>query len=185
MGNNLHALIVEMLRLINKTNMKKIISIFIVLTVIISSCSISPEKKAQKAIKDYLQKNLNDAKSYESVEFSLLCKDETTIKNTKFGKELDNLEFDCYADSLGMIDSKKEKDYQMLTFYKTKFKNDKLKYSNTLDQYRDSIKNFKSEFVGYLMTHKYRAKNKMGGYILESALFIMDKNFNIKEVFPN
>ena len=35
-------------------------------------CNNSNEKKAQKLIKEYLSKNLNDASSYESVEFSKL-----------------------------------------------------------------------------------------------------------------
>ena len=44
----------------------------------------SNENKAQKLIEDYLSKNLNDASSYESIEFSEL---DSTFSNFYFSQE--------------------------------------------------------------------------------------------------
>ena len=37
------------------------------------------------------------------------------------------------------------------------------------------IKNFKPKFLGYKMTHKFRAKNKVGGTSIDDKVFYFDK----------
>jgi len=80
--------------------MKNVLSILII-GFIFFACTKSPEQKAQIAIKEYLKKNLNDAKSYEPVEFGNLIYDSTVFIETKKGKELDDFMKYCkeYTDT--------------------------------------------------------------------------------------
>lgn len=154
--------------------MKKLINLvlLVVFSTIIVSCT-SPEKKAQKAIKDYLQANLNDAKSYESVEFGKLITDSTEFYAPLYDYAIeesayksDSLLYDEFhdnSDKAKMLESENQLNEKKKEFEKAKA-------------------NFKSELI-YKMSHKYRAKNKLGAVILEENTFIIDKDFNKAERF--
>lgn len=153
--------------------MKKLIFVFVVLLALISSCSKTPEQKAQQSIKDYLQKNLNDAKSYESVEFGTLLFDSTSYDDTEAGKIFKEIEYKYEYDSIvSGISNELQKE----------FIESKQKYEDAKVNYDTELLKFKPEFKGYTIRHKYRGKNKMGGVVLESKYFIMDKEFKIIRV---
>ncbi|MCK9401642.1 MAG: hypothetical protein M0Q51_16860 [Bacteroidales bacterium] len=84
--------------------MKKITFLLLSIAIIGIGCTLSPEKKAQKGIKEYLQKNLDDAKSYEGIEFSNLLNDYTKFEDTPIGKTLSSAKSDYLMDSLGIDD---------------------------------------------------------------------------------
>ncbi|MEI6695532.1 MAG: hypothetical protein WCO13_05645 [Bacteroidota bacterium] len=148
--------------------MKKII-LLIALSAIIISCSESSDKKAQRAIKDYLQKNLNDAKSYESVDFGKLISDSTKFDDDLYNSGIkfseSNFEFfsSVYNESQNPDDKIRMTEAEKEVIEKKK-------------EYEQAKSNFKSELI-YKMTHKYRAKNKFGAIVLEETLFVIDKDF--------
>jgi len=164
--------------------MKNILLFLITLAIIGIGCTLSPEKKAQKAIKEYVKKNLDDPKSYESIEFSELLNDSTDFKDIPLGKKLsDSLshtKFDYELDSLGIIDCLNS-DYPkgVLEMNERSIKVTRKKYFDTQRAYTEEIKNFKSEFKGYIMDHTFRAKNGFGGYVKESHWFYLDKDFRV------
>jgi hypothetical protein len=148
--------------------MKKSILFFVFLSAIFASCSKTPEQKAQQSVKDYLQKNLNDAKSYESVEFSNFRSDSTSYYDTAKDDVFDSIRSKYESDSLFRDINV---DYQN-TFIETK-----KRYEAAEIQHNSNVSKFKPEFKGYIINHKYRAKNKMGAVVLDENCFIMDKNF--------
>jgi hypothetical protein len=167
--------------------MKKTTLILIALAIGGSGCTLSPEKKAQEAIKEYLVKNLDDAKSYESIEFSALLNDYTKFEDTLLGKKLsdslNHYRLRYRLDSTGIENCKKEdcqKGY--LNYLKESIKLTKQKYIEAQTAYDKEKPNFKSEFRGFIISHTYRAKNKFGGYVKESHWFYLDKDFHVYQV---
>ena len=68
-------------------HMKKIVLLFVLVSLLFTftNCKKTADEKAQLCIKEYLEKNLNDIKSYESIEF------------TKLQLTLDKNGDDCYT----------------------------------------------------------------------------------------
>jgi hypothetical protein len=65
---------------------------------------------------------------------------------------------------------------------------DSIKIYNQIEEeseklYREKEKNYKGEFIGWKMTHKYRAKNGFGAKILGTSTFTFNKDITeIKNV---
>lgn len=141
----------------------------IILTLV--SCN-SNEKKAQKLIKDYLSKNLNDASSYESVEFSKL---DSTFSAFYFSPEGEKLtarqEFaDKRAFELKLEDILEENASIQ----------DSIKIYKQIEEgskrlYEEKEQSYVGEFNGWRMKHKYRAKNGIGAIILGTTNFTLNK----------
>lgn len=154
--------------------MKKVLFVSIA-ALLVCGCS-TPEKSAQKLIKDYLAANLNDAKSYEGVEFGTLDSVFTTLKDTpyyryksKFDYFINEAQF--ATNMLGITYSKKESKE-----YEEKFNtsiSEAEKYSQMADSVADA---FVPEFKGWQMTHKYRAKNGVGALNISTAMVQFDKD---------
>jgi hypothetical protein len=168
--------------------MKHIILILITLALIGTGCTLTTEEKAQKGIKDYLQRTLDDPKSYESNEFGLLLMDSTDFKETPLGNKLNDTliiaEFNYKADSIGIEDCKtNDCSKELINHYKKSIKISKQRYFTAKAAYDREITGFKSEFKGYIMKHTFRAKNGFGAYVKESAYFYLDKDFQVYKVF--
>ena len=139
--------------------MKKIALICIV--VVFAACG-SPEKTAQKLVKDYLKENLKDPSSYQSIEFGSLDTLYTSVaadtEYTDLVKEAtENLQKALYSDHgsgwaiIGM---------------KLKEKSDSIE------------RNFVPTFKGWKMAHKYRAKNGFGALDLSTDIFCFNKELS-------
>ena len=160
--------------------MKKIVYVLIAgLTLILVACN-SNEKNAKKLIKDYLNKNLNDASSYEPVEFSKL---DSTFSNFYFSSEGEKLTNQKeFAHNRAF-----ELQIEDVLGNNTKIQ-DSIKIYNQIEEeseklYREKEKNYKGEFIGWKMTHKYRAKNGLGAKILGTSTFTFNKDITeIKNV---
>lgn len=164
------------------------ISIFLLSAILFFSCSTSPQEKAEAAIKEYLSKNLNDAKSYESVEFGKLdsvftsCEDLQDYKDTMaLHKEAEVFIPQSKEKIKSLIDENKA----LSSTFEFKESISKMKAIIREMEIRDSMAvaylenikhNFKPEFVGFDLVHKYRAKNAMGALILKTDTFKFDKN---------
>jgi len=161
--------------------MKNIIGLSLIsLTLIFASCS-SNENKAQKLIKQYLSENLNDASSYESVEFSGLDSLFSSYMSTPEGEELWKKggmigTFHERASELE-IELITEKKPETIAIYEDSIKIYKQLATEYETKYNENEKAYKGNFTGWQMTHKYRAKNKLGATVLESTLFNLDKEF--------
>lgn len=152
--------------------MKKLVYLSIVgFALIFVACNVN-DKKAEKLIKDYLSKNLNDASSYEPVEFSEL---DSTFSNFYFSPEGQELiEKQDFAHNrafeLKMEDILEENPEIQ----------DSIRIYNQIEEeskrlYEQKEKNYKGEFNGWKMSHKYRAKNGFGATILGVTKFTFNK----------
>jgi hypothetical protein len=152
--------------------MKKLFYLSMVsLVLTLVSCN-SNEKKAQKLIKEYLSKNLNDVASYESVEFSKLDSTVSLFYFSSEGEELTKKQdaANNRAFELGIEDVLEENPsiQDSIKIYKQIEEECKIMYEK-------KEKEFKGEFNGWRMSHKYRAKNGLGATILNTTDFRFNK----------
>ena len=179
--------------------MKKVIFILLtLLSILITSCSQTNESKAKKIIKEYFKETLDDYDSYSPVSFS-----EITMAKTKWElpKELEP-ELEKLAkiakkinnSGYGNINTTSDADYHIqsvdeyLEIISKKESNDKkvnkvkewkvlwLEFKHYQDKINASKNNFQPEFIGWKMTHKFRAKNRVGGNELNEIEFQFDKD---------
>ncbi|RYZ61455.1 MAG: hypothetical protein EOO14_05005 [Chitinophagaceae bacterium] len=127
------------------------------------SCSSEPKDKVAESIKDYMNKNLNDAKSYEAVETSKPDSFYYSYFQTSEG-QVAKVEISTYVESNANPDD---------LLYEV-FQDEKKKRDSILDIERKSYR-----WYGWKVFHKYRAKNKFGAMVLQSDSFYLDKNFNV------
>lgn len=179
--------------------MKKCITVFLIASALLCSCSQSPQKKAEKLVNNYLMENLHDPSSYESIEYSAL----DSIYNIEQNK-IDALKYyekqliERYSDTtiisnvLRSISSNNKEAYKIYTSNLSKEKKQYIANIPTKDtvlihQIADSIfsifrlidKETKSLqlnpiFYGYSIEHTYRAKNKLGAKVLDTDIFYLD-----------
>lgn len=159
--------------------MKKIIlSCTVLLTLL--SCSKSPEAQAEENIKNYITQKLDDPKSYESVSFGKLDNYTAELKDdpefiklyTEFDKA-SKLEVDAYAQTLENTDN--ERIVQLSSeIYKSRQDSAKI----ALDAVQKYKANYKPGEM-FKMSHKFRAKNKMGALVLDSCQAILNKDLSV------
>jgi hypothetical protein len=156
-------------------------ALIITVVLLLFSCS-SPEKKAQKAIKEELRLTLNDFKSYEPVQFGKL---ETASSNYTDLPEIKNyldktdafLEtYKEYNDKADIYDSDYSRDkYWVYRKMATELL-DSAKY------YSDKVQTIKLHFVpetiGWQMTHSFRAKSLGGNLGIHHYLFVLNKDLS-------
>ncbi len=156
-----------------KQVMKKIIYLSLLMVALTLVGCNSNENKAQKLIKDYLSKNLNDASSYESIEFSEL---DSTFSNFYFsqeGKELAEKQDFAHnrAFELTMEDILEENPLiqDSIRIYKQI-------EADCKNEYDAKALTYVGDFNGWKMSHKYRAKNALGAIIINTTRFTFDKD---------
>jgi len=162
--------------------MKKIIYLSLVISVFtLVSCN-SNEKKAKKLIKDYLSKNLNDASSYEPVEFSKLDSTFSSFYFSSEGQKLTEKEEFAHnrAFDLSIEDVLEEnpKIQDSIRIYKQIEETSK-------KAYEEKELTYVGEFNGWKMTHKYRAKNGLGAMILGTTNYTFDKELTVVKSASN
>ena len=179
--------------------MKKVTSIlFALLSILITSCSQTNESKAKKIIKEYFKETLDDYDSYSPVSSSEITMAKTKWKLPKeLEPELEKLEEiaeKINRSGFGNIDITSDaddiiKDLDEISEYSYKKKLDKsrikkienwkalwLEFKHYQDIIYTSKNSFQPEFIGWKMTHKFRAKNRMGGNELNEIEFQFDKD---------
>ena len=156
---------------------------FVIFVLMLLSCTQSPEKKAQKAVTTYLQQNLDDWKSYESISYSsidslmtnfeddhkiLLSDSSSTIRILNASIELRDFYISIY-DIEGANKVKKECDSVYIKI-------------NIIDSLLLKCrKSWESSFAGYSIKHKFRAKNKIGNSQLHEVYFQVNSDFTSVE----
>lgn len=158
------------------------VKLFILISILLTVGCASPEKKAQKLIKDNLITNMNDPKSYESVSFESLDSSFTDIETDPQMNAL-------FEKSQYFLREAKEKEaeYESIYVYDQQTISEKRKISDewgaaldSANYYSDEMKeyhrNFKSVFNGWKMSHTFRGKNSFGATIKNTSVFYFDKD---------
>ena len=162
------------------------IGVFILaLIIILGSCS-SPEGKAKKAIKEKLKVTLHDFKSYEPVEFGTLdslfsdvtSSSEYEVLKSKYEAWIRQAEKEYKADQEEIqkaIYDGNTSHIPIINEYSLvpRCKDSAHVYAVKMQTFEDS---FKPRFIGWSMTHLYRAKNLTGNYRLANESFYFDKD---------
>lgn len=159
--------------------MKRILIAFIIL-VLFYSCSQTPEQKAQKVITNYLQKNIDDWKSYESIEFgnldssySLFDEDyKIIITDSVNSSKIFNAQMELFN---FYLDEHETSEAQKVLLVCDSVARESKRADSLLITAR---KEWKSIFNGWHLMHKYRAKNLNGNYKLHNVHFEISKDFS-------
>ena len=181
--------------------MKKVILLFVLLPILIASCEQTKEAKAEKVIKKYLKETMDDYASYSPVSFSELTMVKTewelpkelepefkklveiAEKINKTGYSINTtsdanyyLKDFIYPEEDYVRHIKEEKKKKETLSRRSKQKALWLEFKHYQDIIYASKKSFQPEFIGWKMTHKFRAKNRMGGTELNKVEFRFDKD---------
>lgn len=162
-------------------------SLFIITVIaILASCSSSNEDKAKALIKEYMKENLKDPSSYEPVSYSQLDSLFFPYIDTEEGGKLKELggmtgtyhkkAFDL---ELASITAKTRAERELLEDSANYFKRESEKYELL---FKEKDKEYKGEFIGWIMGHEYRAKNSFGALDLDTKDFYFDKE--VTEIVP-
>ena len=182
-----------------QTVMKKVIFILLtLLSILITSCSQTNESKAKKVIKEYFKETLDDYDSYTPMNYSEL---NMAMTEWKFPKELEpelikltevtkkiNQQFghtikttsdaDYHIERINKYTGEEYKKHTTEEF-RNRLEKEKilwLEFKHYQDKINASKNSFQPEFIGWKMTHKFRAKNRMGGNELNEIEFQFDKD---------
>lgn len=172
--------------------------IFALLLILITSCEQTKEAKAERAIKKYFKETLDDYDSYSPVAFSEMkiakSKWEMTEEMCPELEKLIEITEEIRAGYFSDIKITSDADYylkrvEILLEEDPRMPLDKetikrieswkpllLEFKHYQDTIYASKKNFQPEFIGWKMTHKFRAKNRMGGTELNELEFQFDKD---------
>jgi len=144
--------------------MKSLSITIVVIILIFASCSTTPVEKAKHTLKSYLDTTLNDAKSYESVSWGEL---EKLYPFKKYSKEIDSLTI--IRDSLYTASRKGDifSDKNDRLFKEAMKITTKIRDLLRLPIEEDTLQ----MQMGWKISHKYRASNKMGGVVLTDDVF--------------
>ena len=143
-------------------------------------CTLTNQQKGENGIKDYLNKKMNDPKSYELIEFgeieddyTILSKDKNfinyKIKYDTFNDGKQKFEEDIRFENINAL----EKAYIDMV---SKAITDSI---NLYDSLINDLSNTFLPIAGYKIKHIYRGKNIYGGLIIHKQMFYLDKNFNV------
>lgn len=145
-----------------------------------SGCRQSPQKQAEYIVKKQLEVSLHDFSSYESVLFGSLDSTFSQVEdleeyNTSFSKAKDLKE-------KGLEKGKDAERYGEFGLYEEQARYareaacllDSAMYHIKKCQELDSL--FTPEFVGWQITHTFRAKNASGNKIINHRIFYFDKD---------
>lgn len=158
--------------------MKKLLITFI--AIIFISCASSKEEKAKKIIKEHLMQTLKDPSSYDPVSYEHLDSVFSPYIDTDEGRRLFNL-----GGITGEYSKKGSEYHNKAMVSKTRHELDIYGDSSTFYMekaeeyeklYKKNEKNYKGDFIGWIMKHKFRAKNSMGGLDFDEQYFYFDKD---------
>ncbi|GAD04515.1 hypothetical protein HQ45_06790 [Porphyromonas crevioricanis] len=163
--------------------MKKLLITMIALVglvVAFSGCKKTPQKQAELLVKKRLEVSLHDFSSYESVQFGTL---DSTFSQVKDLEE--------FQTSLSLAEKLKEKGFEKgedaKLYSKFGLYQEQARYATEamllLDSAMFHIRRceeldslFTPEFIGWQITHSFRAKNASGNKIIAHRIFYFDKD---------
>lgn len=182
--------------------MKKLKLLFCAVALVLTSCTLSNEDKAEKLIKESLKGTLYHPESYEPISTrvdSAFINIENLVKVGELFEELGNLlikesEYQremlsaersksIYAPSGWYYDSHSQTMYNQ---YKQEFEENKAKLekiapkiATTIDELKKVSKNiYSEEFTGWIVTHRFTSKNGANTMTIPgNMIFVCDTEF--------
>jgi hypothetical protein len=171
--------------------------------ILMISCN-NNESKMKSGIKEHLNKNANDPKSYEFVELKIL----DTVTVGEINKRIvDDITYDIerakeditydierakkdiifqtkLINILGHDNLSLRREYELeIEDNKSKIKEYELEIANLTQKLNATKKDFTNkEIVGYVAYHKFRLKNGFGALDLSKMFVEFDKDFNFLEM---
>jgi hypothetical protein len=149
--------------ILNRQKMKQLLTAAWVLFALYG-CKQEPEAKAKQSVKTFMDTTLHDAKSYESVGWGKI---EKLYPFDLHEKQYDSLK--AIADSLKDAYPK----YEVMSAERDRLFNAYLEANSEIQRVlklpitEDTTK----PQIGWKISHKYRAKNKMGGLTISDHVF--------------
>lgn len=140
--------------------MKKLILICLAFAFV--ACG-SPEKTAQKLITGYLKENLKDPDSYQPAEFGKLDSAYTSFDDQA---KVFSARFDAAKAESKLRISQKDLPAMQASIANMK---------QLMEEWEKAEGDFKPEFAGWKMQHKYRAKNGYGATDISVDTFCFDE----------
>lgn len=177
--------------------MKKRILPIVLTSLILFGCGVNTEKKIEKMVNEEVKKTLYIPDSYDPVE-TIIDSAFSPYDNPSFldkmmqlvelGSELEKIEFQLKQAKSSMALWGDQNYGYYNSFERNEYEEAKEKYEKALEKqslYKskgESIANEIKEivedgyyFVGYKVTHRYRAKNNAGQTIMADKVLILDK----------
>lgn len=164
--------------------MKRIITI-IGLTLLVVSCSKTPQQQAEENIKEYLLKKLDDPNSYQTVSFGKLEKDKSSYKDDP--KYLKLIKEELKTDSIANVSYQQAMTFKHKNTIKAATETYK-QVSKIRDIETKDIKEFEKDYKPvdrFILKHSFRTKNKIGALILDSCTLILDKQLSVINIKTN
>ena len=178
--------------------MKRIVIFLPILPIMVLLGCSSNVDKANKLIKDYMFKNLQDFKSYEVVEtkvdaiYQSPATDDECLRLASSAKS--------HKDQRRIYDNKAERDKETMSIWLDGYGTyAREQYNKAYDSWlQNNIESFTHEIAylrdsklllervatldnkeqyGWMATHTYRSKNAMGGTVLGATIFYISKDF--------
>lgn len=163
--------------------MKRLILTTIALTGLMGAfigCKRNPQKQAEYLIKKQLEVSLHDFSSYESVQFGSLDSTFSQVEDLEEFQEAVLLAKELKKQGLDKVDDAKR--YGEYGLYR-----EQAQYAREAAYLLDSamfyIKKclemdslFRPEFIGWQITHSFRANNASGNKIINHRIFYFDKD---------
>lgn len=159
----------------------KVFTMLFAALMLLAGCSQTPEEKAQELITEELKMRLDDPSSYESVKFGTLDSVMTNIYNDPEIMAVEDKRTSFTRRTIAYLD--KATYYQnegLLSIYQFYLDSIKLmKDSSELVSFelQTMRENFKPKFVGWKMTHTFRAKQAGQDKKIEERIAYFDKEF--------
>jgi hypothetical protein len=156
-------------------SMKKILFVLFIL----SACDNDPDEKAKAEVEAYIKKNITHPGAYESINFSPIESDSTTI--------LDEPVYKAILDSIAYYNERQkslanvkvtdgsnshQQDYQKIT--------DSINFLNSKS--RHLLENYKGKPNGFKIVHVFGKQNKRGQKVLARVTFHLDSSYKLKNL---
>ncbi|MGN6641334.1 MAG: hypothetical protein ACTHJ8_20655 [Mucilaginibacter sp.] len=145
---------------------------------LLASCKHSPKKaatpgeRAADSVQAYLKTHLDNPASYQPGSFSKLEKNYSSYKND------DN--YYTYSNWIGRSKEKNDQRDSAVLYHKRLKSGFYDKIYQLGVKKMDSLKStYKPSFMGYLITHQYKAKNSAGTVVNHQTVFTLDTTMSV------
>lgn len=152
-------------------------------SVVIFSCSNSPDEKIKKNIADHVKKNMNDPSTYENLEFGDLNTFYTSFDYSKKGVRLKLEEYKLKnrANELSNKLVRNDLSLKEINLIKKEIKEVHDKQLAICDTILCESLKYKPTVTGFSLTHNFRSNNRLGAFILDKASFLIEINFQAED----
>jgi hypothetical protein len=155
--------------------MKKILFVLL----ISSACNNNPDDKAKAEIHAYIKKNITHPSAYESIKFTQIEPDSTTI--------LDEPVYNATLDSIAYYKERQKRLASVMIFDSSN--THQINYQKITDtinflnkKSRHLVENYESKPSGFKIVHVFGKQNKSGNKVFAMVTFHLDSSYKLKNL---